>query len=80
MCPAYAASLESSKVVGEVEGEFWRGGGKGGWGKVWRNRCVGERLWKMGRWGRRVSSESVNGRTLEVGDCLEKGALWINEQ
>ena len=68
MCPVYAASLESSKGVGEVEGEFWRGGGKGGLGKVWRNRCVGESLWKMGRVGRRVSSESGDGRTLEVGE------------
>jgi len=47
VCPVYAASLESSKGMGEVEGEL-------GWVKVWRNSCVGESLWKMGRVGEEV--------------------------
>ena len=46
-------------------------------GKIWRNSCVGESLWKTGRWGRRLSSESEDGRTLEVGEGLERGALWV---
>ena len=51
MCPVYAASLESSKGLGEVEEELE-------WGKVWRNSCVGESLWEMGR----VGKENVLGK------------------
>ena len=54
MCPVYAASLESSKGMGEVEGELGRR-----WaGRMGEGMCVCESLWKMGR----VGEESVSGK------------------